>query len=1010
MRYSLVWILLFFYSSIQGQQLLFENYSSEQGLSQNSCYTITQDEDGFMWFGTQDGLNRYDGKRFRIFLPQNPDGKKLPSNYISSLFFDHDQHLLWVGTIRGACIYLPSGDSLLRITELFPWAGVLETASIKKIQSFRTGEYWILTFNKGLLRLDTKHKQLSSYFNDETNRIRVNSILIHQGKLVVAVAQQLFRLQPYGNDYLVQPIPSKQTLPEIRELFSFRGRLWLGTQTEGCLYAEGPLDDLVFHPFTPAAGGIGCFMTNTNGELWIGTRGNGLVVYNPDSNSAKYAVHSEYDERSLGKNFVLSLFKDRQNIIWCGLSGSGVAKYDPLKYQFRTISNDPLNPYSLPDNMVFDLYRCRNGKYYAGTQNKGLAEWDPASNEFYTYPESAKFGAVANTIYDITSDDRNTIWIASWGGLMSLDRQNRKLNFDASSNHPRSKRLYALTKLKNADSLFITGENGPAFFSLKEKKWLPGPVDFMQAESSTGRFIYEDNNHVLWICTIGAGLIRYDYRKGDISVVKAVKPYSISVRHLLQSGSLFWLATDNGVVIYDPVNQKIVKHLILQNTGASNVCYAIQEDKQGFFWISTNTGLYRVDPNRWNGIRNYDLGNGLSFLEYNTACALSEADGTLIFGGTGGITRFNPALLKENRFSPPPIITSVDVDDQKLQTNQPVSRLPKLVLSHRQNFITIHFAANNFSNPNKNHFSYRLKGLNNNNWTDAGNRGFANYTALPPGDYVFELSSSNSDGIVSNQVTSLVIIINHPWWQTWWFRVSLILVIAGIVTIMVRRRIALIRHEARLKQQIAETEMMALRAQMNPHFIFNCINSIDALIQSNDKYHATVYLNKFARLIRNILDSSKQNLVTLSKDLETLRLYIELEQFRTENKFSASIDAESSLLEENYKVPPLIIQPFVENAILHGLRNKPGNEGLLDITVKHVNDHIQYIIEDNGVGRQAGALNGYSKQKKSYGVEMSLDRIKLFNEQENASVTITDLYDNNRPAGTRVKVDLKLQS
>src|SRR6185436_2191822 len=165
--------------------------------------------------------------------------------------------------------------------------------------------------------------------------------------------------------------------------------------------------------------------------------------------------------------------------------------------------------------------------------------------------------------------------------------------------------------------------------------------------------------------------------------------------------------------------------------------------------------------------------------------------------------------------------------------------------------------------------------------------------------------------------------------------------IAGITTWLVRRRIAAIRNEADLKHRIAETEMMALRAQMNPHFIFNCINSIDALIQSNDKYHATVYLNKFAKLIRNILDSSKQNTVPLSKDLETLKLYIDLEQFRNENKFTAEITADDSLLQEDYKVPALIVQPYVENAILHGLRNRTDNEGRLSVTVHKQNGHLQ---------------------------------------------------------------------
>ena len=208
-----------------------------------------------------------------------------------------------------------------------------------------------------------------------------------------------------------------------------------------------------------------------------------------------------------------------------------------------------------------------------------------------------------------------------------------------------------------------------------------------------------------------------------------------------------------------------------------------------------------------------------------------------------------------------------------------------------------------------------------------------------------------------------------------------------------------------IELQKKETEMAALKAQMNPHFMFNCINSIDAFIQSNDKYNATLYLNKFAKLIRNVLDSSKQNFVTFSKDIETLKLYIELEELRSENKFITKIDINEELMSSDYKVPALIIQPFVENAIIHGLRNKEKNDGLLLINISKTNEHIIYSITDNGIGRTAsGRIN--TGKEKSYGMEMSYDRIKLFNKETTPSVTITDLYENENPTGTHILVQL----
>jgi LytS/YehU family sensor histidine kinase len=302
---------------------------------------------------------------------------------------------------------------------------------------------------------------------------------------------------------------------------------------------------------------------------------------------------------------------------------------------------------------------------------------------------------------------------------------------------------------------------------------------------------------------------------------------------------------------------------------------------------------------------------------------------------------------------------------------------------------------------------YRLSGAEN-DWKPADAARTANYSLLSPGSYVFYVKAADLNGNWGPEYKLLAFTIVPYFWQTNWFKAALITAVGFITFYFFRKRINGIRHEAEMKQRIAETEMMALRAQMNPHFIFNCINSIDALIQSNDKYQANIYLNKFARLIRNILDSSKQNVVALSKDLETLQLYTDLEQFRTENKFGVNIKAEISLLQDDYKIPPLIIQPFVENAILHGLKNRVDDEGMLCVSVTRQDSQIEFIVEDNGVGREA-TRNSNHKETNSYGMQMSEERVKIFNNEEKASVFVTDLKANGQPSGTRVRVLLNIK-
>jgi hypothetical protein len=335
-----------------------------------------------------------------------------------------------------------------------------------------------------------------------------------------------------------------------------------------------------------------------------------------------------------------------------------------------------------------------------------------------------------------------------------------------------------------------------------------------------------------------------------------------------------------------------------------------------------------------------------------------------------------------------------------------ISYTQEISLSHDQNFITIEYGVTNLINHEECIYKYRLEGVDA-EWVNAGTRSFVNYSGLKPGTYIFNLQSSNSNGVWS-AITKLKFIITPAWWQTGWFIFLVFISVAALIIKLYINKIRQIRYHATIKHQITESEMAALKAQMNPHFMFNCINSIDAFIQTNDKYHATVYLNKFAKLLRNILESSKQNTVSLGKDVETLKLYVELEEMRHEKKFTTSFVIEDDLLQHDYKVPPLIIQPFVENAILHGLKNKSGNDGLLVIAIRRVGEFLQFTITDNGIGRVAAGK--FMQNKTShYGMQMSTDRIKLFNKEKSASVIIKDLVEQEQPVGTTVTVKLKIK-
>lgn len=987
--YKTLLVVLFFGSKmLHSQPLLFENYSSAQGLSQNSCYAMAQDNHGFMWLGTQDGLNRFDGKQYKVFLPQTAKGKKLPCNNITALHFDKYNNQLWIGTLRGLRLYDTKGDSIALVSEIFPYASALDNLMVKKIISFKENEYWIISYNMGLLHINAKERSVSSFFTDAGLQYQVSAMTLHNGEIIVGLLNRLFKMQVSQNGYQPQAILQDHHFPEINELFSHRNALWIGS-LNGCFYIDGNLGSSAdVQLLKTIAGGVGSFAADADDNLWIGTRGQGILKYDHASNSLSAAVHNDYDDRSLGKNFVLCLLKDRQGLIWCGLSGGGVAKFDPLKYQFGSIRHEANRPSSLPDNMVFDIFKCSDGAYFVGTQNSGLCEWDRENNRFTPFPDIAGLGAAAHTIYDMAEGDNHNLWVAGWGGLMELDRRSKKMVYHSPGDIRATQKFYAVAKLRNADSLFLMGETGASFYSIKEKKWQRCPESILPSNPYVGRFIFEDDQNILWICTIGAGLIRYDYRKKDFRVIEKVRDVSITARHIFRDSSLFLIGTDNGVVVYDYKEDRLIKQTVPGIADDSRVCYAIQKDKQGFYWVSTNSGLFKISPGDYHIEKKYNQGNGLSFLEYNTACVIADEDGMMIFGGVNGITSFNPALLKENIFSPAPIITAIGVNNKPRLLNQNPAAIRELQLNHAENFLTFHFTVTNFSNERNNQFRFRLKGLND-EWSHADPGNTATFTSLPPGNYTFELRSANSDGKWSRDITTLAITIHPPWWQAWWLRAVAIALLAGLIVFFTRRRIKTIRREAAQKQQLAELEIKGLHAQMNPHFIFNCLNSIKEMILEDEKKNASRYLSKFAQLIRTNLEQSRQSFISVKQCVDHLQQYLEMEKLRFED-FKYSIEIEQDRNIEHLKMAPMLVQPLVENALWHGIRGINGEKKLSIRFYTHTGQLI-CEIEDNGVGylKSIEAKNGFLAAHRSLGITNIFERLKVLNEKYNLKCSLT---------------------
>jgi LytS/YehU family sensor histidine kinase len=307
----------------------------------------------------------------------------------------------------------------------------------------------------------------------------------------------------------------------------------------------------------------------------------------------------------------------------------------------------------------------------------------------------------------------------------------------------------------------------------------------------------------------------------------------------------------------------------------------------------------------------------------------------------------------------------------------------------------------NYSNPKKNSYEYTIDGLER-GWVSAGNRQFVTYSGLPPGDYVFRVRAKNSDGMYSAFVASLSFSVVPAFWETAWFRLLFILVVIALLVYLLHLRERGIKRKASLRHQITEAEVKALRAQMNPHFIFNCLNTIDSYVLQNKQSEASLLIQRFSKLTRRILEHTSQSYITIQQEIETLNIYLQIEQMRKAGSFDFHLDADPEILK--YLIPPMLIQPFVENAVLHGMRGLDGAKGFIQIKAHAEENCIRIIVEDNGIGR-IRAMEIKRSQPETYrsiSMEVTLGRLEALysHNRHEEYLRFTDFEDGT---GTRVE-------
>jgi len=711
---------------------------------------------------------------------------------------------------------------------------------------------------------------------------------------------------------------------------------------------------------------IRCFFTYVDDDntFWFSVP-TAILYFNP-SESSFGALHNYLVENSKSwDNWTRQITEDRQGNIWFG-TYNGFCKWDKITGVVKPFypepgANDRLNFPSVR-GVAFDGHNL-----ILGQTNKGMWLFDPIT-EHYRRPQyaqgsagdSAKAAIESEFIYGILPQKNGNFFVYASHGTYLLHKNS-----------------YLLEKIRIGSAVMITDN------------------------------VLEDNKGFLWMYNINVdakGLYCVDSNWQ----VKKIIPFSLrsditNMRPYCLLNDSTLLCGSAGVWMVEHIHSNPVIRKIIPALDDKLPVRTIFKDNLGKIWIITLDEIYRYDPSS-TLLEKFDYSDNITSSGLEANYIFRASDGTVYLNSLNGLNYFIPEKIAPQleELGVQLLNVSFGKDDSSFFLKKNFS------MKYNSNSVVFTFVAPYYKNAKKIFYRYRLEGEDR-DWVTGGNNNSVRYSSLPAGDYTFRAAASTNGSTWYEMKEPFSFSIRPPFWQTWWLRLLAVGLIAAVIFYIVKRRITNIKTKAAIHLQLIQLEAKALRSQMNPHFIFNCLTSIDNLIQNNEKEKATTYLAKFAKLMRAILENSRTNVIPCWKDLETLKLYLELEELRWDKKFSCQLNIAPEIFQGDYKVPPMIIQPYVENAIHHGLLNKDSGSRNLIIAINVDKNHITYTVEDNGIGRKKAQeykqLNRVSHE--SMGLDISRDRINLFNRQNNGSVIITDLCDENKKAaGTRVEVRL----
>lgn len=785
-------------------KVYFVNLSTDDGLSNSTVSDFVQDQDGFIWIGTQNGINRYDGISFKVYRINSRDSSELKSVYIEKLFID-SYGILWVGTNIGMGFYDREADRFINLD--FHSDGLDVEAMIYDIEEDNKGDIYFVSsmgFFKYRRNLNTITRIDLEMFSGELDYKKLHDIEIYEpGKILCSYMNNLLLLDFEKDSYKVlTSIPAESDQLSQLNFGIYRitsdkyNRIWFGTYT-GEVYLYSIKLDILQRIQFPKASIVYSIVPETDNTMLVSLDGAGLFRCNINTLKVTPVTNARATVTGIQNNKILTVFIDKQNILWLGHVQSGLSFTNLTPTGFKSIVYSEHEDNGLPFPIISCFENDKVGNLWVGTDGGGISIFDTAMSPTgsFSHNNSDKFSIPDNSVLSLFLDSDSIMWIGSYrGGLTYFNDKSKKFHsYQFHPNNPNSipsNDIRKITEDDNKNLWLITHSAGIGSFDKHSKEFTNFAVNNKDGKSISSNWTFDleiDHNKDIW-ATSSYGLSRFNKESQRFSQFFAEQNQPLSLLNNLvlcvhhDGLNRMWIGTNSGLNQYDYNSKKMIAHT--SDVGLPEITInSITSDDQGDIWLGTVNGLYRYSP-LTQKVKHFTVEDGLQGNEFILNAAFKDIKGKLYFGGSKGFSYFHPNKLSFNTTPPQVKITEIEVNKQKRKTGL----TKNYIFPYDSNFVSFEFSVLNFINPSKNKCKYKLIGIDD-DWINTEAEFKAKYTSLPPGDYTFTVIGANNEGIWNMKGDSFHFTIMKPWWSAWWFRILMLITTITLTSLFYLLRI-----------------------------------------------------------------------------------------------------------------------------------------------------------------------------------------------------------------------------